>query len=49
VLLEFRAMNGEFSNDRLIAVLSLQLKLLRPVFFFRILFAREMFINFRTL
>jgi len=48
VLLEFSAINGEFSSDRLMSVLNLQSSLLRPVLFCTILFAREMVISLKT-
>ena len=41
MLLEFLAINREFSRDRLISVVTLQWTLLRPVLFRTTLFERE--------
>jgi len=49
VLSEFWAINGEFSSDRLMSVLTLKSSLFRPVVFCIILFAREMVISLKTI
>ena len=46
VFLVFWAINGEFSSDRLMSVLTLQSSLLRPALFCTVLFMKEMFISF---
>ena len=49
VLLEFWAINREFSSDRLMSVLTLQSSLLRPVLLCTILFLREIVISLCSL